>query len=298
MFTPYVGYVESVTDDYGAGRIRAVIPPDRGKKISEVPLSFPLLPKLMHIKPKVNEAVLVLVGNDKEANSQRLYIGPIISLMDKTQFDNYFDLSATDFLDGGIIKKPEAIENRITESAEQYSSSEGALPKDDEVALLGRKNTDIILSDDDVRIRAGVRQTKPNEHSVDFDNEGHSAYVKLKYHETPISENNKSTATIVADKINLISNEGDEKYSLSDTNEGINDEGMKKILEKAHRLPYGDILCEFFESFIRMYKNHYHVYPGTPPSVADADSVNFYTKYGSTKERLEDNLLSKNVRIS
>lgn len=303
MFSLYVGYVLSTKDDYHAERIKAVIPPDKGSSGADIPYAFPLLPKMLHVKPKEGEAVLVLVANDKEANGQRYYIGPIISQPHKMEGEDFMSLSPTKFLGGGIMPPDASVDN--------YGDSYGALPEDSDVAVLGRKNTDIILTDNDVRMRAGVRLTKGDEGEngkVEFNRDA-PAYIKLKHHEPILKTEQqegeinphletRSTATIVADKINLIAQNGDEAFKLNDKEEGIDDEAMAKILEKAHKLPYGDVLCDFFSLFLKMYMAHVHPYPGMQPIVADPDSVAFLTKYGTDKNVLEDKLLSKDIRIN
>ena len=86
--------------------------------------------------------------------------------------------------------------------------------------------------------------------------------------------------------------------SLSAIPAYADDEAMAKILEKAHKLPYGDVLCDFFSLFLKMYMSHVHPYPGMQPIVADPDSLAFLTKYGTDKNVLEDKLLSKDIRIN
>lgn len=294
MFSAYIGEVKSLEDDYGFGWIKAAIRPDKGKSVRDIPYAAPGLPKQFFVKPKIGEAVIVLVMNDGEANGQRLYIGPLISQPDKM----WEDLFAT----GNPTKMLQAAPYPPDMSIDNIAVSHGSMPENGDVAVMGRKNTDIILSDDDVRIRAGVRLTKPSEKLVEFNRDA-PAFIKLKHH-SPVLENDgdktKSTATIVADKINLISQNGDEHFNLADRNEGINDKMMSEIIEKAHQLPYGDILCDFLSLLLKMYFGHTHPYPGMEPLVGDPDTVAFTAKYGMNgdAERLKEELLSKNIRIS
>jgi hypothetical protein len=46
---------------------------------------------------------------------------------------------------------------------EMYAKVKGTLPKYEDIALLGRKDTDIILKDNDLRIRCGVKKTNEND---------------------------------------------------------------------------------------------------------------------------------------
>ena len=291
MFSMYVGKVVSLEDDYHFGWIKAEIISDKGKSLKNIPYASPAFPKMFFVKPKIGEYVFVLVMNDGEANGQRLYIGPLVSQPDKM----WEDLFPTTMLQNAPRPPDRSIDN--------VAVSKGAMPEDGDVSVLGRKNTDMILTDNDVRIRAGVRLTKPRERLVEF-NKDAPAFIKLKNHEDVLEDKNgdktKSTATIVADKINLISQNGDGHFDLSDTKEGISDKTMYEIFEKAHQLPYGDILCDFFSLFLKMYFGHTHPYPGMEPLQMDPDSVAFTQKYGSNGDvdRLKEKLLSKNIRIN
>ena len=56
--------VISIDDDTDADRIKVrLAPEDNSKTLSEIEYAFPLLPKMFHVKPKVGEAVLVLLAN-------------------------------------------------------------------------------------------------------------------------------------------------------------------------------------------------------------------------------------------
>lgn len=297
-----IGTVVSIEDNLDGERVKVEINP-QGKIIPEKELAyaFPLLPKMFHVKPKVGEYVFVLFDNDNEINSQRYYIGPIIS---QPQFFEHQTFGATALLRGGI----EA-------NSPVRRTSEGAFSKDDDIAILGRKNSDIILSDNDLRIRCGVHELENRKISFNTIN---PAFIKLKFYpkglfhnvtknQTTIDMSKSkantytecigSTATIIADKINLLSNNGDPHFNISDKNESISDEEMLKILDKAHQLPYGDILCEFLSDFLKMFKEHVHNYHNKP--VEEDDNVKaFNRKYGSSKGQLSKKLLSENISIN
>lgn len=314
MFKGYIGQVVSVKDDYHGERIKAFIPSDV-RNVKKIPYAFPLLPKMIHVKPKVGEAVVILIPNGDTTNEQRFYIGPIISQPQKMEKDSIESLSATKMLQGGIIEPENSVDN------DSYSAT--VFPKNDEIAIMGRKSSEIIIGDDDIRLRCGVRVTKNGNVSLNG-RTGNSdsnifsdssirtapAFIKLKYHETPIEVASRttepnphpvtlSTATIVADKVNLISQNGDGHFNLRGDEEAITDEKMKEILEKAHRLPYGDVLCEFLSDFYKMFIQHYHPSNGAPPPNTDPARVIFDTKYPNTsKNGLSEKLLSKDIRIN
>ena len=89
MLAAYVGYVSGSTGYELDERIKVVIPSDKGKSMDEIPYAYPLMPKMIHIIPKNEEAVIVLVGNDDEPNAQRYYIGPVLSHPSKFNFLKY-----------------------------------------------------------------------------------------------------------------------------------------------------------------------------------------------------------------
>ena len=314
MFKGYIGYVASIEDDCHAERIKAVILTDKGKSVSRIPYSFPLMPKMLHIKPKVGEAVVVLIPEEDATNTQRYYIGPIISQPQKFLYDGFASLSATKLLSGGLSSPDNSIDNKPLAA--------NVFPKDEEIALLGRKDSEIILGEEDIRLRCGVRVTNEYDSDVSLNGKAQKtntlsdstlrtapAFIKLKYNAEPIKTTPKtgeinphsttlSTATIFADKINLISPNGDGGFNFTGENEAITDKKMAEIIEKAHKLPYGDVLCDFLSLFLNMYMNHSHPYPGMPPLNADPNSTIFWEKYNPDKNSLEDKLLSKDIRIN
>jgi hypothetical protein len=70
-----------------------------------------------------------------------------------------------------------------------------------------------------------------------------------------------SVINIVANKINLISHDGEHDFNLTDPEQLINFEEQKKINSDAHPIVYGDKLVEFLElvrDFIRDHTHPYH----------------------------------------
>jgi hypothetical protein len=65
---------------------------------------------------------------------------------------------------------------------------------------------------------------------------------------------------------------------------------MQDILDRAHVLPYGDILVDFLKLFLKSYTSHVHSYPGNPP-IVDKNMTNLLTF------NLND-MLSQSIRIN
>lgn len=274
--------VVSVDDETDGGRIKArVLPEDKNLLNGDIPYAFPLLPKILHIKPKVGEAVLILCTDANNGNSDRFYIGPIIS---QPQFMNKddFDYGALTLLKGALIGPSVAPSTN--------PNTEGAFPKNDDIALCGRENSDIILAKNDVRIRCGSHLVGESDKTNIIFNKKNPSYIKIKYHTTSLNNENKSTATIVADEINLLSNQSNDQYKLTDSNELITDEEMNNIIQTAHVLPYGDKLVDFLKLFVTAFKAHTHPYPNMPPVPEST--------YKAVDEYNLNDILSKNIRIN
>jgi hypothetical protein len=218
--------------------------------------------------------VFVFLADEGKEDGIRYYLGPIIS-QPQFMYKDSFELGATTLI--GVNGK------RPSPSMSNNSECDGVLPKDDEVALLGRKNSDIILGDNDLRIRCGVKKVNDNNTQIITFNKQNPSFIKLKTHDTVINsiDNSMSSATIVADEINLLSNHGTPYFDVYNTDEQITDEVMKEIVDKAHLLPYGDTLIEFLLLFLQMFKSHTHKYNNLPPC-PDTASENLQRVFGST----------------
>jgi hypothetical protein len=281
--------VISVDDSFESGRIKVKLyPEDSRRDMKDIPYAYNLLPKMFTVLPKVGETVLVLLTTSGDGFSNRYYIGPVISQIPKMEYDGHFSGSLSNFPDS--LVKPKVAHTLITEA-------KGAFGDKEDVAIYGRKGTDIILKENDIRIRAGARLDSNNKIGKEF-NRLNPAYLKLKYSNTPTIVTTKngeeikysSTATLVADQISLIANNANNYFNTTDNVDLISDDEMKKIIETAHVLPYGDVLVEFLKYFLRMFKEHAHPYPGMP-TILPSGNEGFFN-YNL------DKILSKNIRIN
>lgn len=250
--------VISISDDTDADRIKVRLnPEDNSKSIDEIEYAFPILPKMFHVKPKVGEAVLVLLAVTNDGNSQRYYIGPVISQDHKLNYDPYFQ-GADSYLRGAFKK--------FDVAPRMDPEQNGTLPKDEDIVIRGRKNADIQITNDDVRIKAGVKVVNENnKYQMSF-NTKNPSYAKFKYHTNPLIGNNKSTSTIVGDKILLLSNTSPNYYNLTDREHLISDEEINKVIQSAYKLPYGEKLVDFLKTFVDAFVKHTHPFQMLPPN--------------------------------
>jgi hypothetical protein len=294
--------VVSVSDDTDSDMIKVKILPEDsayGDDYSQLPYAFPLLPKMVHVKPKVGEAVFVFLTEEDNSMSQRYYIGPVISQDHRIFKDNY--LYATSFMRGTAFKPDIAPRTK--------REFNGILPNDDDIIIRGRKNADIQVTNDDVRIKSGVKVVnEDNEYDMHFNTQD-PAYIKVKYHPSGLYKNEdkrtntpppleseqkeqvKSTVTLVADKINLIQNHSKEKeFTTTDTTDLITDDELKRALDEAYKLPYGEKLVEILSIFIDAFIKHTHPFSMLPPCNADGipDLKDKKTEYLDNGKMLSD----------
>lgn len=278
--------VISIDDNTDADRIKVRLnPEDNTKSIDEIDYAFPFLPKMFHVKPKEGESVLVLLAITNDGNSQRYYIGPIISQDHRIYKDPFFE-GGDSFL-RGANKKFDVAPRMIPEQ-------DGILPNDEDVVIRGRKNSDIQITDDDVRIKAGVKiVNEDDKYKMSF-NTKNPAYIKAKYHLKPLDDGSKSTTTVVSDKIFLLSHTSSNSFELRDRKELVTDKELNKILNSAYRLPYGEILIDFLSSFVKAFAEHTHDFMMKPPN--ESFTLPLLAKKGTYLDKKQ--MLSDTVRIN
>ena len=282
------GLVEDINDPTGSGRIKVRLSyNDRGYGVGDLAYAFPLNPKTWHIKPKVGEGVFVISQYLNKDKSQRYYIGPIIAQPQFMFFDSY--LTSTRTLNGSRIGPDK---NILFSKPEQ---TKGVLPKDDTVALLGRRDSDVFLEDNELYIRCGVKKTSVDD-ATDFGfNSQHPSFIKLQHEpdkQKAQSQGYESVASIVADRINLISTDSREYFKISnDDHELLAETELNKFLKDAHELPYGDVLVKFLKLFKTAFLKHEHRWAQLPPTDGTDGMKPF-------KEFDIDKILSQSIKIN
>jgi hypothetical protein len=252
--------VLSVYDDKAGLRIKVRMDPEDNKLTTdEIPYCYPLLPKHFHINPKKGEMVLVITSRLNAPNSQRWFIGPIISQQYALYNDQF--LSAQSILENGNITKP-------LPRPELNPENEGSYPNREDIAIQGRNNADLILKENELRLRCGFKKNRFGTYkdSLIFNTED-LAYIQMKYKTLTDHKGRSfsSTINLVADRINLLSHDSKTPFTLNNRQELITDKELLKILEEAHPLPYGDELIDFLQKLIEVIKTHTHPFPMDPP---------------------------------
>lgn len=299
------GVVVSIDDPNYLGRIKVRIKGpqnlggDDGKSNSDLPWSFPMLPKHLLVTPKIGETVFIFVFRTDLEHADRLYIGPIISQPQLLNKDNY-ELSALAGFTFGT-QGPNT-------SVDTIPQLRGVFPDKNDISIQGRFNTDITQKHNEIVLRAGKfvnSQTTPeNPYNFEF-NSKTQAFIQIKNNfNIPFGNQGatqKGTVTnIVSSKINLITHEeGSPKFNVTNQENLISDEEMNRILNEAHQLPFGDILLQYLKLMKEALFNHVHNGSGNKPTdLTVSENKQALNEFKLKAEELENAMLSKNIRIN
>jgi hypothetical protein len=299
--TVQIGVVASVDDPYELGRIKVRIPGqpnvggDAGSTTDELPWSYPMESKFFTSQPKVGEGVFIITFSNQKAHSDRLYFGPIISQLDKLNFDSspVTGLNAFTFANSN----PNVSISRIP-------AIRGVFPKPDDISVQGRYNTDIILRKNEILIRAGKfvesKADLNNPYPFQFNNTT-QGFIQIKNNVNLIRDGQDlgSVTNIIGSKINLITHkDGTPRFNVMNQDSQVSDEEILNILDNAHPLPFGDLLIEYLILLKNAFLNHVHNYHGIPPTDLTVGVTLPVKSFNDKAEDLENRMLSKNIRIN
>lgn len=256
----YWGEVVSIDDPTDGGRIRVRIADLDNKTPNEnLPYAYPLIPKHFHIYPQVGEVVRIILEDVNYPQRSRFWMGSVISQPHKIGYDNIYTALSTTNL---AVTAPE-------KAPSTYPEAKGVYPNIEDIALVGRENTDLILRERDVELRAG-------KHEYDNNlvlNKKNPASVRLLFEQ--ISGKTQSSVVTMADKIAFISHEGIPKFKAAQ----IDEKEREEIFATGHPLGRGDVIVEALEILRKAIIQHIHPYSGLPSDksgiIIDLEKVDF-----------------------
>lgn len=266
--------IDGQTDTSGALRIKVRFPGiDTHLTDNELPWCIPLLPKLIHIIPKPGEAVLVMLENPNSPYDNRYYIGPVLSQPYFYNFDPYNTTALSGTINGNLDLLADPGTN---------PQSHGTLPLDEDVAIVGRKNSDVILKENEIRLRCGQKKypdtLTPITDRLNY-NDDDLAYIQMLYDKNQIDPKSdtidkefSSVINLFADRINFMSKDGIEQLiDYTDPDKLMSDDKLTDkndgFLSKGHPMVYGDMLIKFLENLVQIFLTHTHPFPNTPPAL-------------------------------
>ena len=314
----------ALPDEVGGRRIKVRLDTDGDRSTADLPWAFPLDPKFIQCMPKVGEGVFVVYSNIGEPDTQRYFMGPIISQAQYQEFCNYGLGGRGPALSLITASKP-LTEGALASIDRKKELTKGSFPDLQDIALIGRGQEDIVLkyrntdsgSESEVDLRAGIR-LEPSDTSIKYMrgnvvfNSLNPGYIQVKYAKNGVSglrsgsgDNDvdkyedtdvrmaNSVVNIVADKVNLISHKDNNSFgnTIANNEDLIKSGELDEIMSRLHRSVYGDELVALLKMIVSALVTHTHPYSMLPPTVkgtALQEIVNY--DY--------ENVLSPNVRIS
>jgi len=236
------------SDPLDSQRIRVRIKGLDDKVLDEnLPWCDSFLPLMHYVLPKRDELVKILLFNTSEPNMRRQWIGPIISQFQSLSFDSYLTANRNSALSNQTPNK----------GVSKIPSAKGIYPSKDDVAVLGRDNTDVLLKSNLVLIRAG-KFVQGNNIQLNTTN---PAYLHLRM----LPDGSKSYAATVANQIYLIGYNGATNY-----NSILTDKILDEIFTKADPAVLGNPLRKLLKYLITFVLTHVHTSgemspnPGSP----------------------------------
>lgn len=254
----YYGEVINIDDPTQGGRIQVRVPDlDRKTNNESLPFCYPILPKFFWLYPKVGEVVRVFISDLEKPQSTRHWIGSVISQPQKFEYDNYYNALSTTNIG---ISAPAA-------APRTFPDAEGVFPEIDDVAIIGRFNTDVILRENEIELRAGKHQID----DVLTLNKKNPSTIKI----TLEDDGSRSSNITIADKVAILSHDGIPEFPTTNINRDVRD----KIFNEAHPMARGDVLVEALEIIRRALINHIHAYDKLPAdksnSILDLENIDF-----------------------
>lgn len=265
----YLAEVIAVDETYAANRIKVRLDGlDDGLTLKKIPWCFPFLPLYLNMVPKVGETAKIILYDSQNEQSYREYMGPLVPQLGELLVESPHFYDSRRGREDYLLDYNKSLKKIPT-------AKDGVYPNEQEIAIQGRDNADIIFKPAEVIIRASkFLKDKPYTKNVK-----NPAYIQIKtlngagtisseeVESTPVASfktllsrfKNNETRTdvnIVSNKIHLIGR---------DTNSSVvkpffNEEEEKTLENELHPLVYGDILKSFIEKLFNWVKTHNHPY--------------------------------------
>jgi hypothetical protein len=297
----YMGKVVSVDDDYNVGRIRVFIGEidEASTPDDSLPYAYPLMSRIVHVMPKVGEAVLVLMGSTfdnkkSQLRKNRFWIGPLISNYQNILNDNTDVFGMLNVKEGVTSTKNVTADPLQVKARNRKSDEINIFPVDDttpplkennnldNVTIIGRNNTDIIQSDNKVTTRAGKHlKNKPNKQNT----------INPTYSILEFIDENTSYGLTAGDEVYLVSHKGRYKFKKILTKDDI-----QELRDNAQSMLYGELTVQYLKVLTEVFLGHIHQHPEKEPTYSQN------SKYRTEDLRKElqniENLLAKNIKIN
>ncbi len=273
----YLAEVIAVDETYAANRIKVRLDGlDDGLTLKDIPWCFPFLPLYLNMVPKVGETAKIILYDSQNEQSYREYMGPLVPQLGELLVESPHFYDSRRGREGYLLDYNKSLKKIPT-------AKDGVYPNEQEIAIQGRDNADIVFKPAEVLIRASkFLKDKPYNK-----NERNPAYIQIKtlngagtisseeVESTPVASfktllarfKNNETRTdvnIVSNKIHLIGRDTDSTV----VKPFFSEEEEETLENELHPLVYGDILKSFIEKLFNWARSHNHPYDNVPQNPA------------------------------
>jgi len=308
----YPAIVRDVEDQAGQNRIKAEIVTmgddgkispgkDKDLPLSRLPICIPMFPEHIHVRPQVGECVFVLAENPNDLTSPRFWFGPVITSQLKLPYQSYEEsiniFNPSSYKDKAIFDIP-TLQNQAKQNA--------VLPSQNDVALQGKQDADVVLRPREIEMRVGKFKTQ----SVTELNDLTPCRIQLKQidnfqNKTGIRNVDEklskefvpfSQIMINATNINIYSPQGkfrefDSTNEENQTNLRLKDYG--ELASRLHPAVFGDELVKLLRLIIQYLLTHIH----TPQNPSLKNNISAQLEPYLSSGKMQD-LLSNHVRLN
>ena len=257
---------------------------DRDTPDNELPFCVPMMPNHFHIIPLIDEMIYVFLENPEDNSAPRYYIGSQINSQFKLKFQEYNEanevFSYTDF--------------NLNPNKDNNLQAFSALPKEGDIALQGRTDSDLILRPREVFLVAGKFQKG----TLDINTETPSS-IQIIQQENDEDVNpdllpRYSQINSTSTNINIYSHRGrfrDSSLASFEINEDLNSFG--ELAQTLHPAVFGDELIKVLDLIIKVLLNHIHTPQKPALSFPELNELSSYTIDGNLQR-----IISNHIRIN
>jgi len=306
----YPAIVRSVTDLAGQNRLKAEIViidkdgnirpgKDKDTPLDKLPICIPLISEFTHIRPQIGECVLIIPENPSDLTSVRYWIGPLISSQLKLSYQSFEDVN--DIFKQNTFSSIQGITGNPTKQAD--SKTGAVLPQETEIAFQGRKDTDLIFSQREIKLITGKFKKGTVEVNVEtpcyiqqkqFDddpeiNTGIKIFDKLSKSDfRPFSQQN-----ITSTNINIFSPEGKFRDPEQFKEENKRNPMLKYYgynAQKLHPVVFGDELIKLVKLMLNYMVNHIHTPQSPPLSNSTSEELEPYINGNKLYDMISDKI--------
>jgi hypothetical protein len=269
----YIGKVISIDDKMESMRIKVRIPEfDNNVLDTNLPYCYPLHGQIFRVFPKVGESVVLMLSDIKNPYNDRLWLFPLIRTYQDKDQDNTIEGNGFIGLQGYFEKKLKSVT-----PFDANPNTGGILPSKDDVAIIGRQNSDIILGDNKLILRTNYVDPDDNLKL----NTKNPANLILNYNK----DTKETTSILRADNVLLISHDGSPNFKTI-----MDEKEIEEAISKCHALPYGDVLVTILRLMAKAITQHIHPFPSEPP-IKDQTIID-------VRDYDYNSILSKRVKIN